>query len=85
LQAALDDLVELGAGADALQLAAVGDVLPDRLGERVGLLEHHADAFAQQGDVEVAREDALALEEHVACGAHARDEVVEAVEAADER
>ncbi len=84
-QALLDDVVELAALGDPLQLAAVGDVLPDRLGERVGLLEHHADALAQQVHVELGVEDAVALEQHVALDAHALDEVVEAVEAADER
>ena len=38
----------------AVDAQAVGDVLEDRLRERVRLLEHHADAPAQRDDVDAA-------------------------------
>ena len=43
-QALLDQVVHVG--LDAVDLGSEGDVVVDRLGERVGLLEHHADAPA---------------------------------------
>ena len=53
LEAGLDDLVEIGLGrGKAVDARAVGDVLVDRLRERVRLLEHHADAGAQLHHVE---------------------------------
>ena len=46
-------LVQLGlALGQAMDARAVGDVLEDRLGERVRLLEHHADAGPQLHHVE---------------------------------
>jgi hypothetical protein len=45
-----------GAAVLAVHAQAVGDVLVDRLRERVGLLEHHADAPAQLRDVDLAVE-----------------------------
>jgi hypothetical protein len=48
---------------------AVGDVLVDRLRERVRLLEHHADAGAQFHDVDRLVVDVLAVERDVAADA----------------
>src|SRR5687767_549089 len=51
LQRFLDDLLELGLGASKpVDAWAVGDILEDGFRERVGLLEHHADARAQLDD-----------------------------------
>ena len=48
LQARAHDVIEIGAAAgQAVDARAVGDVVVDRLRERVRLLEHHADAGAQ--------------------------------------
>ena len=45
--------VEIGlALGQAVDARPVGDILVDRLGERIGLLEHHADAGAQLHHVE---------------------------------
>ena len=60
-QAALDDLVQLGLVAHAVQLGAVGDVVVDAHGEGVGLLKDHAHAAAQGGQHHVGSEDVLAL------------------------
>ena len=47
------DLVEVGLGVGkAVDARAVGDILVDRLRERIRLLEHHADARAQLHHVE---------------------------------
>ena len=51
----LDDLVELPLVAHPADAQAVGDVVEDRLRERIRFLEHHADAAAQLDDVDVAR------------------------------
>ncbi len=66
-------------------LQAVGDVLVDRLGERVGLLEHHPDLLAQAVDLEPRVEDVAPLEVDRALGPHAVDQVVHPVEAAQKR
>ena len=58
-----DDLLELGLGpGEAVDARPVGDILEDRLGERIGLLEHHADAGAQLHDVELGVVDVLAVD-----------------------
>ena len=62
----------------------VGHVVEDRLGERVGPLEHHADPLAQRHEVGARREDRRALDQDVALVADARDQVVEPVDRAEE-
>ena len=47
-QRPLDARVDLARVLDAADAQAVGDVLVDRLGERVRALEHHADAPADR-------------------------------------
>ena len=64
---------------------AEGDVLVDRHRKRRRLLEHHADARAQQVDVLAGVEEVLAVEQHLAGGALAGIEVVHAVEHAQQR
>ena len=57
------DLLEVGLrSGQAVDARAVGDVLEDRLGEGIGLLEHHADAGAQLHDVEAGVVDVLAVD-----------------------
>ena len=85
LQRALDDRVHLRlARGEAVDARAVGDVLVDRLGEGVGLLEHHADAGAQLHHVHRGGVDILAVELDPALDARARDGVVHPVEGAQE-
>ena len=63
LQARLDPAAQLGARArSAVDAQAVGDVVEDRLRERVRLLEHHADAPPQVDDVDRRRVDVLAVD-----------------------
>jgi hypothetical protein len=60
-------------------------VVVDRHRERVRLLEDHADAAAEVDRVDAGAVDVLAVEEHLPLDPRARDEVVHAVEAAQER
>ena len=81
-QRALDDLVQPGLAADAVDARPVGDVVVDRLRERVRLLEDHADAppDGDRGDVRgVQARPAVA---DVALDAGARDQVVHPVQGA---
>ena len=64
---------------------AEGDVVVDRHRERRRLLEHHADPGAQQIEVQVRRQNVLAVEQDFAFGALAGIEVVHAVEDAQQR
>ena len=64
---------------------AVGDVLEDRLRERVGALEDHADPPAHGDGVDVPRLEIDVLVEDAALGPKARDDVVHPIQAADER
>ena len=83
-EAVFDDLVELGAAAHALEARAVGDVLVDALGERVGLLEDEADLAAEGDEVDAGVVDVLPADQQLAGHAAAGDEVVEAVDRAEE-
>ena len=68
----------------AVDARPVGDVLEDRLRERVGLLEDHADARAQLDHVDARVVDVLAVEPDLAGDATDRDRVVHPVDAAQE-
>src|SRR3954452_17646603 len=84
-QGRLDDLVHVGlAAGKPVDLGTVGDIVVDRLRERVGFLEHHADPSPELDHVDVGRVDVATVEPDVALGAAALDRVVHAVEAAQE-
>src|SRR4051794_33320767 len=84
-QRALDPLVEPVA-ADTGQPQPGGDVVVDRhRGERVWLLEDHADQAAHRHDVDVGRVDVVAVERHAALGIRPRDLLMHPVDAAHER
>ena len=86
LQRAVHDLVELDAVArEPVDARPVGHVLVDRLRERIRLLEHHADARAQLHHVLLLVVDVLAVEQDGSFDARARNRVVHAIEAAQER
>ena len=61
---------------------AVGDVVVDRLRERVRLLEDHADVGAHRDRVDALRVDVLAVVGHLALDPGAGDQVVHPVQAA---
>jgi hypothetical protein len=63
---------------------AVGHVLVDGFGERVRLLEHHADAGAKLHRIDLGIVDVLAVHIDGAGDASDVDEIVHAVEAAQE-
>jgi hypothetical protein len=54
------------------------------LGKGLGFLEHHADAAAQQGDVDVPVVDVLPFDQDLAVDPADVDQVVHAVEAAQQ-
>ena len=86
LQAGLDPAAQVVARRrQAVDAQAVGDVLEDRLRERVRLLEHHADAPPQGDDVDARRVDVLAVDEDRAFDPGARDDVVHPVQRPEER
>src|SRR3546814_17121766 len=75
LQRALDDNVEVGlVRREAVDARTITDIVIDRLGEGVRLLEHHADARAQLHDVHRRRIDILAIEFDLAGDACTRSE-----------
>jgi hypothetical protein len=85
LQRLLDDRVELlPPRRQPVDPGAVGDVLVDRLGERVGLLEHHPDPGAQLNDVHAARIDVVAVQLDLPRDPGVRDGVVHPVQRAQE-
>src|SRR5262245_24021459 len=68
-----------------IEANAEGDVLEDRHRKRGRLLEHHADAGAQQIEVLPGRQDVVAVEQHLPLCALVRIEIVHPVEHAQER
>jgi hypothetical protein len=82
-QRALDDLVHRALHAE--HAGPEGDVVVDRLGEGVRLLEDHPDPLAHLHRVDPRAVEILAVEEHPAVDRRARDEVVHAVERAQQR
>src|SRR5215213_3758016 len=63
---------------------AEGDVVVDRLGERIRLLEHHPDPFSHLDGIHVLPVQVLAVVEHAALHPCPGNEVVHAVQAADQ-
>ena len=84
-QRLLDDGVELGLGANAVDSRAEGDVVVDALGERVRLLEHHADAAADLGGRHVGGVQVGGVVAQPARHPRPRGHVVHPVEAAQDR
>ena len=82
-RAPLDPLVHRPAQAEHLR--GEGDVVVDRLREGVRPLEHHADPAPHLDRIGVRAVEVLAVVEDLAADLDARDEVVHAVQAADER
>ena len=64
---------------------SVRHVVVDRLGKRIGPLEHHADAASQRHDVGAGREDRDAIEQDVALVPGTRREIMQAIDGAEER
>ena len=83
-EGAFGGFFEDGAFADAVDAQRVDDVFEDGLGEGVGFLEDHADAFAEGDDVDAGGVDFAAVDVDGAVDAAGVDEVVHAVEAAEE-
>src|SRR6266571_2223940 len=81
--------VAIGSSAEAVlhpeHLEAPSDVVVDRLRERVRALEDHADVAPHGDRVDVLPRDVLAVVADRPGQSEARDEIVHAVEAADER
>jgi hypothetical protein len=72
VEAPLDDLAERDGVLHAVDPWAEGDVVVDRLRERVALLEDHADAPAEQHGIDVGCVDVRAVERHLAVDAGRR-------------
>ncbi len=82
-QRALDDLVHVSVHSQ--DAGAERDVVVDRLGERVGLLEDHPDVLAHLDGVDVVGVEVLPVVLDLAGHLGGGDEVVHPVQAADER
>ncbi len=82
-QARLDQIVQVA--LHAVDTRPVRDVVVDRLGERIGLLEHHADASPDLDRVDVRAVDVLAVVEHPTRRVRPGHQVVHAVDASQER
>src|SRR6185295_1844629 len=85
LERMLDPAVEFRFRQLLVEADAEGDVLVDGHRERRRLLEHHADAGAQDIEVLPGRKNVLAVEQHLAGGALVGIEVVHPVEHAQQR
>ena len=68
-----------------MHAAAVGDIVVDGHWERVRALEDHAHALAQVDEVHVLVVDVPVIERDLAVDLHAVDEIIHAVERAQER
>ena len=84
-QCPLAGFLEDRLSAFAIDPEGVDHVLEDRHGEGVGLLEDHADAFAQVDDIDAFGVDRAIAQEDIALDGDAVDEIVEAVDRAQER
>ncbi len=84
-QRALAGLIQHATIAHALQTQTVNHILIDRLGERIRALEHHADAPPQRRQILVRLHHRVAIEQNLTFDAAAINDVVHAIEAAQQR
>ena len=84
-QAPLHDALEVVLVSDPEDARPVRDVLEDGLGERVRLLKDHAHPLAQLGHVQARVVDVGAADADAALDPDAVDEIVHAVQAAEQR
>ncbi len=82
-EALLDQVVHVA--LEPVDLRGDGDVVVDGLRERVGLLEHHADAPPDLDGLHPGAVERLPIEVQAALDPGSRDEIVEPVKAAQER
>ena len=76
--------VQLHLAADPVGPGTVGHIVIDGHGKGIGLLEHHADAAAQVGDVLAGGIDVLSPVEQGAVDLHPGDQVVHPVDGPQE-
>ena len=84
-QGALDRVLQGRPVVIRRETQAVGDVVEDRLGKRVGLLEHHPDVAADHDRIDIVGIDVLPLEQHASLDVRSEDAVVHPVERPEER
>jgi len=83
-QALLADRIQFLAIALAVNFRAVNDVFVDRLRERIGTLEHHADAVTNRYRIHIRSVDVVTIERHAPRHPRARRQVVHAIESPQE-
>src|SRR5690348_3353012 len=84
LQRAFDAAVEFRFRHPLIEPDSESDIVVDRHRERRRLLEHHADAAAQEIGVELRRQDVLAVQDDFTLGALIGVKLVDAVENAQQ-
>ncbi len=85
-QAAFHHFIHLGTAADlTMDTRSIDNIFIDRLGERIGLLKHHADARAQFDDINHRSVDVFIFKRDLARYAADIDGVVHPVETAQKR
>ena len=85
-EAFLDAFVQLGTGpGQPVDPDAVGDVLENRLGERVRFLEHHPDPAAEGDDVGAGGVDVPPFDDDLSLDPRPGDDVVHPVQGPQER
>jgi hypothetical protein len=77
MQASLDKFFDGVLSSQSVDADPIGNVIENRLGERIGALEDHAHAAAEFGDVIVVT--VFTVEEDFACEAGAWDSLVDTV------
>src|SRR5262249_26807461 len=85
LQGLFDTSLQLRTAArHTIDPQAINDVVEDRLGKRVRLLKHHADATTQLDDVGAGRVNVAIVNHYLATDARRGNDVVHAIERAQE-
>ncbi len=84
LERPFDDRVQFGPLLDPVETGAEGEVVVNRLGERVRLLEDHPDPSPHLNRVDVRAVQVDAVVEHLALDPSAVDQIVHPVEATDD-
>ena len=83
-QGTLHDLIQFFFILDAMQSWTIGNIVIDRHGERIGLLEYHTHLFTKQCGIHPLIVNVLSVQDHFSFDSAAIHQIIHPVQAAQE-
>src|SRR4029079_11866895 len=84
-ETALDQIGQIAAAHQRVEGGAIGHILEDRLGKRIGTLEDHANPLTERDEVGPRTEHRKTLDQNVSPMLYSRDQIVQPVDGTKKR